>query len=62
MPKIAETENVVVLQAINEDPGSVDTLSVEKRSGMFTRHWSGWTSQHGLQAGEEQGFCIPKRL
>jgi hypothetical protein len=57
MPKLTETDDLVVLQVTNEDPGSVDTLSVDKRSGMFTRHWSGWTPQHGLQAGEEQGVC-----
>jgi hypothetical protein len=60
MTRLHESAQRVVYQATGEDPGSVDTLSIDKGTGAYARLWSGWgTGQAVLHAGGERGYCRP---
>jgi hypothetical protein len=58
IPRIYEDRERIVFQLAGEDPGSVDTLSIDKLNGTFARTWSGWTLESKeLGAGGERGRC-----
>jgi len=58
MARIHDDAERTVFQAADEEPGSVDTLSLDKVHGTFVRMWSGWTLESKqLGAGGERGRC-----
>jgi hypothetical protein len=58
MPRIHDDAERSVFQLANEEPGSVDTLSLDKVNGTFARTWSGWsTGGKELRAGGQRGRC-----
>lgn len=61
MARIRTADGRVVFQASDEDPGSVDTLSIDSHAGVFARVWSGWSREPVpmLSAGVERGVCGP---
>ena len=58
MRRAQDTEDRVVFQAAGVDPGSLDSLSIDKRTGAFARVWSGWSlTTPELNAGAQRGYC-----
>ena len=59
MKRVQDTDSRVVYEAAAEDPGSLDTFSLDKRTGAFARVWSGWSlTTPELNAGAERGYCV----
>ncbi len=57
MPVLQESGTRAVFQLAGEDPGSVDTVSLDRGNGEFVRQFSGWDPHGRLAAGAERGYC-----
>jgi hypothetical protein len=57
MPILQESGRRAVFQVAGEDPGSVDTVALDKGNGEFTRQFAGWDPNGRLAAGAERGYC-----
>lgn len=55
MKRIVETEGLLILQLVASGSGSIDTLTLDKSTGLFVRTYSGDFT--GLYAGAAHGFC-----
>jgi hypothetical protein len=60
MARVHDTAGRVVFQDVEAAASAVDTISIDKRTGVYTRIFSGWSVEgEELNAGAQRGFCTP---
>jgi hypothetical protein len=60
MARVHDTPERVVFQYVEAATSAVDTISIDKKTGAYTRTFSGWSIEGAeLNAGGQRGYCTP---
>jgi hypothetical protein len=60
MTRVHDTAGRVVFQEAEAPASAVDTISIDKKTGAYTRTFSGWSLEgEELNAGAQRGYCTP---